>query len=155
MIAINTVTQAVSRLSPPWTKLLVADDELYGLSTTGLEKLSGPLEAGAAGLLRTGKMNLQPGAVCAIHPFHALFSADAPLVLNVVGDEDGLEREIAYSVSLQTSEEKRQRRISLGRGSKASTWSLEITEPEDAEHAVNWSISSAAVDIPAIKLPRN
>lgn len=153
MIAINATTQAVSRLTPPWKAVVVAGGYLHGISDVGLEQLNGPLEDTANPLFRTGKLNLRPGAVCAVHPAHMLVSADGPLDLHAVGDEDGEELTIDYVVPVQASTQKRQRRISLGRGVKASTWSFELTHPEGENP--QWSISAMAVDVPAIKLPRN
>lgn len=151
--AFNAESLAASEYTCPWTTIVEHNDVLFGLSSLGLERLGGPLEPGARTSIKTGKMNLRPGTDCAVHPLHLLLASNGALLLNVEGDVAGTEETVNYSIPLQPSSKRRQRRISLARGVKASAWSFEITSEEGG--TVEWSLSSMAVDTPAVRYPRN
>lgn len=149
----NTETLGASEYSLPWTDIVFFNGYLYGLSSSGMEKLAGPIEEDASPSLKTGKMNLRAGAECAVHPMHMLVSSNEPLTLTVVGDAAGEEETITFSVPVQVSSKPRQRRIPLARGAKASAWSFELAST--GAIAANWSISNMSVETPAVRYPRN
>lgn len=149
----NAETLGAAEYSLPWTDIVFFKGSLYGLTSSGMEKLTGDIEEGATPSIKTGKMNLKPEAECAIHPMHMLVSSNQELTLTAAGDAAGEEDSVSFSVPIQSSAQLRQRRIPLARGIKATAWSFEISGPDDV--AVQWSLSSMSVETPAVRYPRN
>lgn len=152
MTVVNLDTMAASEYNLPWVNIVSFNNVLHGCTTEGIQKLSGAIEAGATPSYQTGKLNLVPGIECCVHPAYMLVSSASPLTLTLRGDDSGEEEAISYSVPVLPSAQRRQRKIQLARGIKASSWSFGLSST--GGQVSEWSVSSVYVEVPSIRPPK-
>lgn len=132
---INALTLAAVRYSLSWEAVADFGGELYGLTPTALQTLSGPIESTATPTVESGVMLLAPGAVSTVPRAYFQGQTNSALTLSATARLQGQTYTQSYSVPGWPWAEDQPRTVPMARHLQGSTWQLKLESDGAA-----WSI---------------
>jgi hypothetical protein len=112
----------------PFGSLASFNGKTYGIMETGLYVLSGDDDAGnpITARFRTGFLDLGSPNYKRLLRGYLYLKADEDVILKTITDHYGERRAIWYRLLAKPSEHLETRRVKLGRGIQARSWSIEV-----------------------------
>ena len=148
MIAIlNSETISASQYSLAWLDIAEHEGEVYGLTSTGLVKLAGDIEATASPYVETGAMALATWSICNIPLVRLTMAADRDVVVTATGAVRGVSSPRVYRVAPAHGTQIRGHTKKLARGPRADEWTIRIA----ASPGGTLELAGAAVEVDRVK----
>ena len=151
---VNARTLGIAEWDLAWLDVAEHEGVVYGLTETGIKRLDGADDEGAAfaAYIEPGDLTLVPGGSASLSEARVTVLADAALQLTATAHQSGGEREVVYGLPARSGAQARDRAVKLGRGVMGNAWRFRLGSTTQA--ACAWSLSAWQVLVDRVRLRR-